>query len=396
MPSSTHSTTSNDQCEHCHSAYTLIKKKKICAVCRQYYCGNCAPRERYLNHSYRICLICQLISNNSTTNDQLLELKVKHLRNYLQAKDISHNTCTEKQELVDLIIRSRHLPFSNLLNQQTDTSSIIDNTTFNQSSTSNNSSPSTSSMHSSKSGPFTNLQQTVSSFANQMNNFASNVQDYVTNTVSDVINHTFGDEPQQTTTASNNPNRGTSPSSSTHTTTTTTTRTSNNPNRGTSPSSSTHTTTNRPTPTNTQQQRRPPPSASATASSKSTTNQQIRRKSLSEINNEENIEDLNIRELKELLAANFVDFKGCIEKSELIDKVRRLYRDRQNEKNKAKELNDLTVGDSELCKICMDAIVDCVFLDCGHMVTCVKCGKLLAECPICRSNIVRVVRVFKS
>ena len=29
-------------------------------------------------------------------------------------------------------------------------------------------------------------------------------------------------------------------------------------------------------------------------------------------------------------------------------------------------------------------------------VTCVHCGKLLAECPICRSNIVRVVRVFKS
>ncbi|CAF1556816.1 unnamed protein product, partial [Adineta steineri] len=53
-------------------------------------------------------------------------------------------------------------------------------------------------------------------------------------------------------------------------------------------------------------------------------------------------------------------------------------------------------GDNELCKICMDAIADCVFLDCGHMVTCVKCGKLLNECPICRSNIVRVVRVFKS
>ncbi|CAF0799596.1 unnamed protein product [Rotaria sp. Silwood1] len=393
MPSTTDSITSNDQCEHCHSAYTLIKKKKICAVCRQYYCGNCAPRERYLNHSYRICLTCQLISNNSTTNDQLLELKVKHLRNYLQAKDIPHNTCTEKQELVDLIIRSRHLPFSRLLNQQTETSPITNNTnqeqnhtTFNQTSTSNNSSPSTSRMHSSKSGPFSNFQQTVSSFANQVNNFASNIQDYVANTVSDVMNHTLGDQPQQATT-------------------TTTTTTSHNSNRGASsnnsfpsPGSSTHTTTNRPAPSNTQQQQqqRPSPSGSATASSNSTANQRVRRKSLSEINNEENIEDFSIRELKELLAANFVDFKGCIEKSELIDKVRRLYRDRQNEKNKAKELGDITAGDSELCKICMDAIVDCVFLDCGHMVTCVKCGKLLAECPICRSNIVRVVRVFKS
>jgi len=121
-----------------------------------------------------------------------------------------------------------------------------------------------------------------------------------------------------------------------------------------------------------------------------------RRKSLSELNNEQNIEDLSVRELKEILVANFVDYKGCVEKSELIEKVRRLYRDRQNEKIKAKELDNATASDSELCKVCMDAIADCVFLDCGHMVTCVKCGKLLAECPICRSNIVRVVRVFKS
>jgi E3 ubiquitin-protein ligase RNF34 len=43
-----------------------------------------------------------------------------------------------------------------------------------------------------------------------------------------------------------------------------------------------------------------------------------------------------VRELKEILAANFVDYKGCVEKNELIEKVRRLYRDRQNEKVKGK------------------------------------------------------------
>ena len=61
-------------------------------------------------------------------------------------------------------------------------------------------------------------------------------------------------------------------------------------------------------------------------------------KSLSELNNEQNIEDLNVRELKEILVANFVDYKGCLEKNELIEKVRRLYRDRQNEKIKGKTL----------------------------------------------------------
>jgi len=34
----------------------------------------------------------------------------------------------------------------------------------------------------------------------------------------------------------------------------------------------------------------------------------------------------------------------------------------------AKELDSATASDSELCKVCMDAIADCVFLDCGHMV----------------------------
>lgn len=124
--------------------------------------------------------------------------------------------------------------------------------------------------------------------------------------------------------------------------------------------------------------------------------QRIRRKSLSELNNEQNIEDLTVRELKEILVANFVDYKGCVEKPELIEKVRRLYRDRQNEKIKgnfffissrnqsfssflAKELDNATASDSELCKVCMDAIADCVFLDCGHMV----CSKFFFSPILC-------------
>ncbi len=158
--------------------------QKTCAVCLQAYCTNCAPRVPYQNHSFRICLTCQLISHESTRNEQLLELKVKQLRAYLQAKDIAHNTCTEKQELVDLIKRNRHLPFSRLLNQQQQQSSQT----------------------ASKSGPFSNLQHSVSSFANQVNSFASNVQDYVANTVSEVINNTVADQP------TTNPIGGPSPS----------------------------------------------------------------------------------------------------------------------------------------------------------------------------------------
>lgn len=50
----------------------------------------------------------------------------------------------------------------------------------------------------------------------------------------------------------------------------------------------------------------------------------------------------------------------------------------------------------DLCKVCMAAIIDCVLLDCGHMVTCTKCGKRMAECPMCRQYVVRVVHTFRA
>ena len=53
-------------------------------------------------------------------------------------------------------------------------------------------------------------------------------------------------------------------------------------------------------------------------------------------------------------------------------------------------------SEHDICKICMDAAVDCILLECGHMITCTKCGKRLADCPICRQYITRVVHVFRS
>ncbi|CAG9861879.1 unnamed protein product [Phyllotreta striolata] len=78
--------------------------------------------------------------------------------------------------------------------------------------------------------------------------------------------------------------------------------------------------------------------------------------------------------------------KGCVEKAE------RLWED-SNELRK-EEPEKLPV--QELCKLCMDAPLDCVLLECGHIATCIACGKKLAECPICRQYVVRVVRTFKA
>ena len=52
--------------------------------------------------------------------------------------------------------------------------------------------------------------------------------------------------------------------------------------------------------------------------------------------------------------------------------------------------------EENICKICMDAPINCVLLECGHMVACVSCGKKLSECPVCRQYVVRAVHTFKT
>lgn len=112
--------------------------------------------------------------------------------------------------------------------------------------------------------------------------------------------------------------------------------------------------------------------------------------SVEDIQAESDITSLSVLELKQILAANFIDYRGCCEKQELVNKVTRLYQSQQTEQSKGEET------DRDLCKICMDRIIDCVFLDCAHLVACTKCGKQLSECPICRAFIVRVVHIFRA
>ncbi|XP_029964153.1 E3 ubiquitin-protein ligase rififylin [Salarias fasciatus] len=127
-----------------------------------------------------------------------------------------------------------------------------------------------------------------------------------------------------------------------------------------------------------------------------------RRASLSDLSCEDDIEALSVRQLKEILARNFVDYKGCCEKWELMERVTRLYRDQQNLQNLHNQHTQqngppsATSPEDNLCKICMDCPIDCVLLECGHMITCTKCGKRMNECPICRQYVIRAVHVFRS
>uniref|UniRef100_A0A336MC25 CSON013349 protein n=1 Tax=Culicoides sonorensis TaxID=179676 RepID=A0A336MC25_CULSO len=113
------------------------------------------------------------------------------------------------------------------------------------------------------------------------------------------------------------------------------------------------------------------------------------RVNLTDINSRADFDLLTVKQLKEILALNRVDFKGCCEKKELKERVIRLWTNH----TALPKPDDLPPDD--LCKICMDAPIECVLLECGHLVACVKCSKVLSECPICRAYIVRIVRFFR-
>ncbi|XP_043387360.1 E3 ubiquitin-protein ligase rififylin isoform X2 [Chelonia mydas] len=131
---------------------------------------------------------------------------------------------------------------------------------------------------------------------------------------------------------------------------------------------------------------------------------QGRRASLSDLTSVGDIDALSVRQLKEILARNFVNYKGCCEKWELMERVTRLYKEKDlqhlvsdtDDQNVSSGSAGLPSTEENLCKICMDSPVDCVLLECGHMVTCTKCGKRMSECPICRQYVIRAVHVFKS
>ncbi|XP_063058290.1 E3 ubiquitin-protein ligase rififylin-like [Engraulis encrasicolus] len=139
------------------------------------------------------------------------------------------------------------------------------------------------------------------------------------------------------------------------------------------------------------------------------------RTSLSDLRCLEDIDGLSVKQLKEILSHNLVNYQDCCEKWELMERVTRLYNDQKelqnlvaNAKMEAEAEPDASkaagggngggAGSDEenLCRICMDSPIDCVLLECGHMVTCSRCGKRMSECPICRQFVVRAVHVFRS
>ncbi|KAI4891409.1 hypothetical protein NFI96_026103 [Prochilodus magdalenae] len=327
-------------CKACGGQFDTARRN-VCVDCRKQFCGRC-----WAQPELRLCHTCQRFHGTHFERSELMRLKVKELRDYLHLHEIPTQTCREKEELVELVL-GQHTPSS--------------------------SSSSSSSSNS--------------------------------------VSHPAALEPPQPPTPPSQP-------------------------------------AEEPEELTEEEEGEDEDEEDDDDDDESTDSEETlvhsRRASLSDLSSVQDIEGLSVRQLKEILARNFVNYKGCCEKWELMERVTRLFNDQKDLHNlgEASILTRCTVcvviilhsgelhsqkrfskirravrycsalhavsfvsaaepaepsGQEEnLCKICMDSPIDCVLLECGHMVTCSKCGKRMSECPICRQYVVRAVHVFRS
>ncbi|XP_077287164.1 baculoviral IAP repeat-containing protein 7-B-like [Arctopsyche grandis] len=59
-------------------------------------------------------------------------------------------------------------------------------------------------------------------------------------------------------------------------------------------------------------------------------------------------------------------------------------------------VDGITIDDTHSCKICFSEKREVVFVPCGHVVACVKCGFSFNSCPTCRKPVKMVLRLYFS
>jgi len=52
--------------------------------------------------------------------------------------------------------------------------------------------------------------------------------------------------------------------------------------------------------------------------------------------------------------------------------------------------------EQSLCQICYDNEIDALFYDCGHVCSCMECGKQLENCPVCRRKVLVTVKMWRA
>ncbi|XP_076125999.1 E3 ubiquitin-protein ligase RNF34a isoform X2 [Alosa pseudoharengus] len=319
-------------CKACGQAFSVFRRKYMCCDCKKSFCSLCSV----LQDNLRRCATCDLLRATAFQRPLLMRLRVKDLRQYLLLRNIPTDTCREKEDLVDLVLCHQGAESDvEEEDEEPDTPTLQSRPLYDPP-LPPPPPPSVLEPPASTSSPQISPVATSQGEAlSRSNSSGSTNQDIGDATSLSLLNLEPSDH----------------------------------------------------TPEVSPQTRR------------------RARASLSDLSSLEDVERLSVRQLKEILVRNFVSFSGCCEKWELVERVRRLYRENEENRKSMENVNSAItadavqsqlVTDENLCRICMDAVIDCVLLECGHMVTCTKCGKRMSECPICRQYVVRAVHVFKS
>lgn len=67
-----------------------------------------------------------------------------------------------------------------------------------------------------------------------------------------------------------------------------------------------------------------------------------------------------------------------------VERLREILESKEEEKEKT------------TCSVCFSAATQCVLDPCGHICLCMGCSKGLVQCPICRANIQKTIRIFRA
>ncbi|XP_016302676.1 E3 ubiquitin-protein ligase RNF34-like isoform X2 [Sinocyclocheilus anshuiensis] len=333
-PSSTTSGSAGLACKACGLAFSVFRRKHVCSDCKKSFCSLCSV----LQENLRRCATCHLLWGTAFQRPRLMRLRVKDLRQYLTLRNINTDTCREKEDLVDLVLchLGAELEMGEDDEEEEEEEAEADTDSL-PSLLHSLSTPPASAARSSSQQSALSVAASQGEALSHSDSSGTTNQDHADAASVSLLNLEPHDDILEASPAT----------------------------------------------------------------------QRRARASLSDLSHEDDIESLTVRQLKEILARNFVNYSGCCEKWELVERVHRLYRENQlNRRSMENVSNSLAADgvqvallggvDENLCRICMDAVIDCVLLECGHMVTCTKCGKRMSECPICRQYVVRAVHVFKS
>ncbi|KAK2708386.1 hypothetical protein QYM36_014109 [Artemia franciscana] len=383
-----------------------------CPPCQRYFCAGCTTKSRF---NTDVCRSCRVLLSHPLDISDVKRLKIKDLQHFLNLRGISHENIIEKEDLVRLVMVTIQGQIFSYDSNQDSSNSGFSNPNYDllveNDLTQFNSNPGTSSNPSTPDLPVEEEDIVVSSDESDIETFEEYPCPELTRRGNQPPHftsvHTDGPE-----NLSDNVRLSDGAPSD---------RFNSNPGTSSNPStpdlpveeedivvssdeSDIETFEEYPCPELTRRGNQPPHFTSVHTDGPANLSDNVRLSdgapsdrlladgpiTLSQIQTESQLFQLSVRQLREILTTNRVDYRGLIEKSELFEKVVRLW----NEIRSAKGADNLP--DEELCKICMNAPVNCVILECGHMVSCVECGRQLAECPICRQFVVRVVRTFKA